>query len=156
MSNQNQNTARAARVEAAKSARAEALAAHRAALARVREAKSAANRERHAARPVPVSAHAVSAVIGKPLADGASARATVGEEHGARFVSLRPLIGKRVTFTREGDRYAASVPAGKSDAGKRLAAAEREAVSAGKRLASARAAVKRATVKPSRKPRAAA
>ena len=142
---------RAARIAAAKNTRAEALAAHRASLAALREARSEANREAHRARPVPVSASAVHAVTGATLADGGTARGTVTEAHAAKYVSLRPIIGKRVTFTRTGDAYAASVPAGKGTATAKLTAAKRAEATAAKRLATARAAVKRATAAPAKR-----
>ena len=144
----NSTETRAARIATAKANRADALAAHRAALAAVRDAKSALNRERHAARPVPVSASAVRAVTGKALADGETAKGKATPEHAAKYVSLRPLVGKATTFARTGDAYTASVPAGKSTASVALASAVKAEVAAGKRLATARAAVKRASAAP--------
>lgn len=142
---------RQARIATAKSARAEALAAHRAASAAVREARSEANRTAHRARPIRVSGSAVAAVTGATLADGSEARATVTEAHAAKYVSLRPIIGKRVTFGRIGDAYTATAPAPKSDAAKRLASAQRAEASAAKRLATARATVKRVSASPAKR-----
>lgn len=136
---------RAARIATAKSTRAEALAAHRATLAAVRDAKSAVNREAHRAQPIRVSASAVHAVTGATLADGGTARGKVTEAHAVKYVSIRPLIGKNVTFARTGDAFTASVPQGKSTARTALTAAIRAEAIASKRLASARAAVKRAS-----------
>lgn len=147
----NTTATRAARIDAAKSARAEALTAHRAASAAVREAKSEANREAFRARPIRVSASAVHAVTGEALADGGTARGTVTEAHAAKYVSLRPIVGKRATFAREADAYTASVPTGKGTAAAKLTAARRAEASAAKRLQSARAAVKRASAAPAKR-----
>lgn len=145
-----------AKIAAARATVRECVAAERAAAATVRDTRSALNRAMHRATPVRVSASAVAAVTGAAMADGASARVTVTDAHAVKYVSLRPLVGVKVTFSRTGDAYVAIRPVATSPEARAHVAAERAHVAAVKRTATARAAVKRASGGAVKSPAAAA
>lgn len=145
MSNVKSTPAARAKLAAARANVRELAAAEKLAAAAMREARSAANKSAHAARPVPVSVGAVRAAGLK----GENGTVTVSEEVAAKFVSLRAFVGTRVRVAIV-DGHASVTPGvkGGSEASAALKRATSAHAAAARKLAAGRARV--ATLKGTR------